>query len=693
MDSDQGWRNSNCEDQLQTCYIKLNDCNNDYDAMIERNLDAPMPWIGMYIAAASAICSLAMAADVIRGFRSQKLWLPCNYFSLNATSLTLLTVTMKLTVDLTSSMMGTNDKIASVGSLVLMSTAVGNFMTSVASMESKEILLNLTALAILVITISVNVCIHNVQTFDVLDGNVVLAEEVAAIGFMLVLVMLLCFSSMVVPTTKGYVESKYREMHREIASNGRRDVGGFSVEELRVALRRYWVMAETGSPQFVMARSVISGASGLMCLLMALTLVESYVRVRLLYGEYTESNYKWSINWILHIQSVGVALGTIAPLMRWYVAAWFKISEIGQRSLVEEFKIEKYWTSRVVEWRERPLPLQIRSHKFRKLLHEAKRFLLSISSGVLVFFVLTSKMVIFISALFGKAIFMCFHRNDDESRDGIELDLRLYVLLLEGEAKLPKRIMRNICNELDKLIERSEMKQCKNLMWLLSKSVSFNGVKEFDRNEVPSLYSQEPANSWSLPLVTLTSIAVALPNITAREANQLVSGVGEGLSLVKLVDGTLDRAGEMERVKNAADAVWVGVELYRKWQDKDLLGDATYEETLQKLSDLGEKTVKDFTTRIEDILMQNPLNWPSKVIAANSMYRITQTILLANKDSIHRTDNDLFEKLCDDLGHTGSLSYQLSSCHNLQVSQQCNQRQARECEKSRCSSRRESRDS
>ncbi|KAL1568223.1 hypothetical protein AAHA92_03618 [Salvia divinorum] len=76
MDSDQGWINSNCEDQLQTCYGKLYDCSNDYDAKIQRNLDAPMPWIGMYIAAASAICSLAMAADVIRGFRSKKLWLP-----------------------------------------------------------------------------------------------------------------------------------------------------------------------------------------------------------------------------------------------------------------------------------------------------------------------------------------------------------------------------------------------------------------------------------------------------------------------------------------------------------------------------------------------------------------------------------------------------------------------------------------
>lgn len=58
-----------------------------------------------------------------------------------------------------------------------------------------------------------------------------------------------------------------------------------------------------------------------------------------------------------------------------------------------------------------------------------------------------------------------------------------------------------------------------------------------------------------------------------------------------------------------------------------------------KLSNLGENAVKDFTTRIEDVMMQNPLNWPS-------MYRITQTILLGNKECIHLTDKDLFERLC-----------------------------------------------
>ncbi|KAL0341513.1 UNVERIFIED_CONTAM: hypothetical protein Scaly_1813900 [Sesamum calycinum] len=48
-----------------------------------------------------------------------------------------------------------------------------------------------------------------------------------------------------------------------------------------------------------------------------------------------------------------------------------------------------------------------------------------------------------------------------------------------------------------------------------------------------------------------------------------------------------------------------------------------------------------------DFVMQDPLNWPVKVVAANSMYRITQTILLAHKDDNHLTvtEGHLFEQL------------------------------------------------
>lgn len=73
-------------------------------ADVEKQLDAPMPWIGMYVAAASFVCTLGMAADVFRGFRSKKYWFPNKFLSLNATSLTLLAVAMKLPLDLTTRM-------------------------------------------------------------------------------------------------------------------------------------------------------------------------------------------------------------------------------------------------------------------------------------------------------------------------------------------------------------------------------------------------------------------------------------------------------------------------------------------------------------------------------------------------------------------------------------------------------------
>ncbi|KAI3728519.1 hypothetical protein L6452_17156 [Arctium lappa] len=80
----------------------------------------PMVWIGIYIAIASVFCILAIAADLFHGFRSRKLWFPCKYFSLNAASITVVAVAMKLPVDLSSSMPGEVDQAAKLGSLAFM---------------------------------------------------------------------------------------------------------------------------------------------------------------------------------------------------------------------------------------------------------------------------------------------------------------------------------------------------------------------------------------------------------------------------------------------------------------------------------------------------------------------------------------------------------------------------------------------
>ncbi|KAG6386589.1 hypothetical protein SASPL_151755 [Salvia splendens] len=199
---------------------------------VQDSLDSTMPWIGMYIAAASGVCTLAMVADAFIGFRSKKYWLPCKYFSLNAFSLTLLAVAMKLPVDLTSLETTSKEKLTRISSVVLMSTAMSNFMTSLGAMENTEIVLNMAALGILVITIAGNISIHLVQmrTFPSMS-YALLPQQVTSAVIMLLFFVMLCCMSLMVPEAKRYIGLKYNEMHKSV-SNGHVEWGRFSSDEV-----------------------------------------------------------------------------------------------------------------------------------------------------------------------------------------------------------------------------------------------------------------------------------------------------------------------------------------------------------------------------------------------------------------------------------------------------------------------------
>ncbi|CAA2980211.1 uncharacterized protein LOC111391085 [Olea europaea subsp. europaea] len=420
-------------------------------------------------------------------------------------------------------------------------------------------------------------------------------------------------------------------------------------------------MAVTGCPQFVMARSVTCSTSGLMCVLVTLTLVEASIRIPKVYyrrhgsGFQTLSAYKWSSKWILFFQSIGVASGTIVSAFRWFTAAQLKCSDIGRKSFKNELKIENYWNQRLKDWRESSLPFQVRHHKWKKSFHDVRRLLLNCCLGVQILLVWASKLVLLISASFFHHIkrlkIFVIGASDDtggsESGGDAQLDLTRYVLLLQGEPGIPRKTLKNIWNEVDKMMEKGKRQKPIHLIELLHKSNNFNGVREFDNNRVPSLHSQEPPNSWSLPVVTLTCIAIALPNVSNDNANHLVRCVGEGLTLLKLIDKILDKNGALAVIRNAADVVWVGVDLNCKWQDKDLhkirLHSRTSKKILEELSNEAERTVKQFLREVNDFLMDNPLNWPVKIMAANSMYRISRTILLASGDK--ETDERLFDHL------------------------------------------------
>ncbi|XP_058211562.1 uncharacterized protein LOC131323734 [Rhododendron vialii] len=632
--------------------------NQQHKEFLQASLESPMPWIGMYIAAASLVCSVAMAGDVIHGIRRKKLWFPSKYFTMNAASLTVLAVAMKLPVDLTTAMWGRKYSLAKLSSNVFMITVMGNFLISFASMKNNEIFMNIVAFGILLITIIVNNCIQMHTWGDVTDDDVFKTHIKFDIISMLVLFVTLNSLVLTIPTAKRYIELKYNELHETTCEVGKlEEIGKLTHQKLKEVVEKYWVMAETGSPQFVMALSVVTATSGPICLASALSLIRADILSKRDAYFYNidggiGSSYGWSISFILIIQYIGVVVGTIAPVCRWFIATSINCNNLFTNTHHKEFKlVETYWIQRLVDWKAAPLPFPIRSVKCKKVIGSAKILVLNVCIAVQVGIVVASKLVQLISIIITLPLFSCFYfckrmKEDPESNastnnrslypENTSPKLDLYVLQLEGEAKLPKIIMKNMCHELNQVIQMGKSKQPKNLTELLQKTNNnFKGVADFDKtNQVPK--------SWTMSVVNLTSIAIALPNIESYTVDRLISSVSEGLLYAGLVEESFSSKGDNRRnLKCVADLVWAGVELNRKWLDKDLrklpLAGKTIEGTLQALIDITEKATFEF---------QRSVTERSKVLATNSMHKISQTILNDYKSNMDaRTDGHLFEQL------------------------------------------------
>lgn len=149
--------------------------------------------------------------------------------------------------------------------------------------------------------------------------------------------------------------------------------------------------------------------------------------------------------------------------------------------------------------------------------------------------------------------------GQDPAQPGIDTDLRQYGLQLQEDIEFAERTLKGISKSVNRLIRKAEKQQPKNLMKLLAESRGFEGVGKFD------LPSAEYLNCWSLPLVTLTSIAMSLPDIQKIKVDCLVSGVSEGLVYVKLVEESLNATNDHVSIQKAAKTLWVEVEVYHKW--------------------------------------------------------------------------------------------------------------------------------
>ncbi|KAL4383878.1 hypothetical protein GQ457_15G010430 [Hibiscus cannabinus] len=198
--------------------------------------------------------------------------------------------------------------------------------------------------------------------------------------------------------------------------------------------------------------------------------------------------------------------------------------------------------------------------------------------------------------------------------------------------------------------QKAKKRQPKYLMELLELSrpcEGFKGLNEFDSFKVPSLDTEEAPNCWSLSLVTLTSIAIAVPSIDSYSVKHLVAGVNEGLVYVRNIE---DMQGNAVNSRKAADVVWLGVELYHRWLNTDLrilsLQGQNTREILQVLSGSANNIFMEFKrSNLNLCLLDSPSKWPIKVLAANSMYRICQSLLLDYESRNYKMTERLIEAI------------------------------------------------
>ncbi|CAN4077957.1 unnamed protein product [Withania somnifera] len=640
-------------------HMNVASCDNYYCRMItdacnqrcySESFSRPMPLIGVYVAVASLLCTLAMVADAIQAFRLKRLWFPCKFFALNAASLTVLAVAMKLPVDISEPMPGHTDQLSKLASTVFMCVLIGNFMPSVGSMSSKEILANVVALDILVITIIVNLCI---EIYTGLIFNLK-PEVIATIFLMFLMILVLSFSSLTLATTKKILELNYKEAYQTILRDDALVFGKLSIDRLRDTVERCWMMVETSNPQFVMARSVTFSTSGTICVLASLILMEALFRIYHSPPYFPNSStYKWTTTLILIVQSIGVVAGTVAPVLRWFILKSFKRSNSTGKAYEVVSRVEDYWIRKLVEWKERPLSLTIRQTKCRKYLQGTRNLILSLCIRIQILVVLTSKFLRFVSVVSFNLMFLCqlkgpnYHKAEPEYRRDFEF--HRYVLLLEGEEELPERIFKNISGTASRLVDTGRKRKPKHLIKLLRKSSSFSGVADIYCDQVPALHSVEPSNCWTISLVTVASIAVALPKMTDQMDYQLIKSVHEGLRYASFLEETVYPEGEFTNIRNAAHIVWEDLEIHQKWLDQDLqkltLNGKTSGETLEMLTEMASKKVMDFKQTTDGRMLNNPLNWPVRIIASNSMYKIGKAILLNSEGCKDLVGEKLFERL------------------------------------------------
>ncbi|KAL7175615.1 hypothetical protein ACSBR2_029252 [Camellia fascicularis] len=192
-----------------------------------------------------------------------------------------------------------SEQLAKLSSTIMMYIVIGNFMSSLRPMNDKDILTNITALGILIITVIE-----------------ILVQHVLVNFFMFLLFLLSTFSAVIVATTKKYLEL---EKCQQVLDDGRN-------WEPRVCDGTFCdLMCFKGDLSYDCSNFSTSGV---------MSAGYCYNLEIRLWG---------SITLIFVIQTATVGLGIIGPVCRWFTAIKFKCSKESTKGFKTELKLESSW--------------------------------------------------------------------------------------------------------------------------------------------------------------------------------------------------------------------------------------------------------------------------------------------------------------------------------------------------------------
>ncbi|PWA46424.1 hypothetical protein CTI12_AA508940 [Artemisia annua] len=532
-------------------------------------------------------------------------------------------------------------------------------------MNCKTLVSNIIALVIVVITITVNLLIEMVT--GVIDGHPRLRKFFQAgddngqferstgyrydpsifqgyfavmaylcIGSMLFLLVISLSAAVAIPSMKKVLESKYQVKRKALVSKE-----PTTLVELKQHVSKYWIMANTGSLPVVFTSGPLFATSLCICIVCSVTYVILRSR-RDPFGEKYASDYKWSMRVIFVVQSLGIAAGDCTLILRYY-----KSSKIF-RNYCSCTRVEKFWYAKLSEWKGRHIRLPAAADLIAEtVVHTVRGTFLNLLIMFQFVFVLIYKLLGSASLKIINFVFKMI-RSRPIASSGNE-DLRNYALCVGGDIKLYRYAMHYLKESMDGLVKKAEKKQNKELLELLGKSNGFKEGQNFAIGQVQIPLSVE-LKSWSLPVITLTCIAIVLPD-SQKQIDRLIKSVDQALEYTHLVEKGFHSEDEYANMHKKTMDFWYEVKANRKWLETSLKRKAfkgkTPTEILKWFDDKAKEAIGPSKSTVVDVEVEPLENYPDlKLMICNSMRSISSSILskYENRSQLS-TKVDFFELL------------------------------------------------